>query len=244
MDATVVQPFDREQIIAGLTAWADALRERNASLARCEALLGQRPSESDDLVRWCRGAIDAWRVRQDLWTVCDRAEGALATMAARLGCELGLTAADLSLALQLVALAGEAPQTLLSDRIDALADPAIDAVLTELDLRVRRASDTQDEAARVARGRPFWDEDPSTLLEAARVLQTAGIFGFLSADVRRARSLSARILPSSSNAAAADGLRKLAGAIAARRAATELRRGRQAPGVGVSGRADGYDAVA
>ncbi len=122
----------------------------------------------------------------------------------------------------MVALAAEAPRALLSRRIDALAEPAVDTVLDEIDLRIERAQETHDEAYRIARGRPFTAEDPSVLLEAARVLQTAGLFGFLSADVRRARRLASRLLPPSGNAMASDGLRKIAGAIAARRAAGEF----------------------
>ena len=104
------------------------------------------------------------------------------------------------------------------------------------------------EATRYTRGRPFGRSDPSTLARGGASSPDSQPFLLrcLSADMRRApQSLGWHLTEFVSNAAAADGLRKLAGAIAAPQAATNFDAAAKLLGVDVPRTVqDRHDAVA
>lgn len=217
IDATVVQPFDRERVTGGLDAWTSALRSLDEAARRLAGDVGWSLGERLDEVRArCDGAITAlerFRIWED---ACDRALSALESIGAALACGLKPTLADLEFGLHVARLAAEAPGETLDWRREGFADPAADRVLVELERRLLEASELQDRAMAVARGPLPLGMDPTDLRAAADVLESAGPFGFLRPRVRRCRALAALHLGDARGSGMARGLRALAAATDAR----------------------------
>ena len=98
LDPTLVDRADGSQFRALVRAKAGEtmLRSRAA-----KPKLGQPLPQGHGLVPSCRGTLAARHALQIRRTACDRARATVATISRRLGHEFALTAADLSLALQM-----------------------------------------------------------------------------------------------------------------------------------------------
>lgn len=216
VDATLVQPFEADELLAALAEWAASLRALVAAVAAFEGGHGWHLGGMVGLAERCAEAGQALERWQRAGAACDRAADAIARIGGSLRCVLQPCAADLVLALRLTALAREAPSPALPLRAGALADPATDGLLTVLADRLGKAADA-------ARALPHdleqtaWNKTPATLRAAAKVLKVAGPFGFLRTEVREARRLTAGLFPGSRGASARQHLRALAEAIEARR---------------------------
>lgn len=220
IDATLVQPFDADELLALVGKWATSVRTLIGAVERFQDEFGWSLGQDDEetIAGECSEAVGALQLWRQTAAACHRASEGLEAIGTPLRCTLQLCAADLLLALQLADLASDAPINALPLRSEAFADPAIDRVLAEFDdrrLKVEQAARALPESTTAA----AWEEAPEVLLEAARTLEGAGLFGFLRGEVRAARRLAGRLLPRVRNASASQGLRAVAAAIEARRAA-------------------------